>query len=376
MAFPAAGEGLAAGDVTPAAAVVFVLDGAAAGDGENAAGDGDCAAGDGDCWVGDGDCAAGDGVGLAGDGERRAGEGDCPAGDGEDAAGDGDVPGTGVGLATGEVVLTPVATPATPAAFDDATGDGEAPVVLLPWPDAASAAAAAAAPAASDVVEVLVAGDEAGVVAAAAEAAVGLMPRDKEDGAFGDEELTPGDATAPGGVLTAGEMTATGDEPAPGDAATPGEEALALVLEAASAAAVAAAAAAVAAAGDVELVSGLLAEGEDPGGTEVKVASAKGEEDTPGDEAMPADGDDMAAATAAAASADDVPLEAAGEVRTEFAPGDATVPANVAVLGDADGDMDALKAVGEEPKAIGDDAGDDEAPGDAAGVAVVPRGLA
>jgi len=52
------------------------------------------------------------------------------------------------------------------------------------------------------------------------------------------------------------------------------------------------------------------------------------------------------------------------------------VPANVAVLGDADGDMDALKAVGEEPKAIGDDAGDDEAPGDAAGVAVVPRGLA
>jgi len=281
-----------------------------------------------------------------------------------------------VGLAIGVVVLAPVETPPTPAAFGENNGDGEAPVVLLPWPAAASAAAAAAAPAASGVVEVLVAGDEAGVVAAAAEAAVWLMPGDKGDGAFGDVELTPGDAKPPGGVLIPGEMSATGDEPAPGEAATPGEEALALVLEAASAAAVAAAAAAVVAAGDVELVSALFAAGEDPGGVEAKVAAAKGEEDKPGDEAMPADGDDMAAATAAAASADDVPLEAAGEVRTEFAPGDATVPANVAVLGDADGDMDALKAVGEEPKAIGDDAGDDEAPGDAAGVAVVPRGLA
>ena len=356
MAFPAAGEGLVAGDVTRPAAVVFVLDGAAAGDEEDTVGDGDCAAGDGDCWFGDGDGPAGDGVGLAGDGERRAGEGDCPDGDGED-------PGTGVELATGEVVLAPAATPETPAAFGDATGDGEAPVVLLPWPDAASAAAAAAASAASNVVEVLVAGDEAGVVAAAAEAAVGLAPGDKEDGTFGDVELTPGDATAP---VTAGEMTAAGDEPAPGDAATPGEEALALVLEPASAAA----------ADDVELVSGLFAAGEDPGGTEAKVAEAEGEEDKPGDEAMPADGDDMAAATAAAASADDVPLEAAEEVRTEFAPGDAIVPAKVAGLGDGDGDLDALKAVGEEPKAIGDEAGDDAAPGDAAGVAVVPRGLA
>jgi len=216
------------------------------------------------------------------------------------------------------------------------------------------------------VVEALVAGDEAGVVAAAAEAAVGLMPGDEEDDTFGDVELTPGDATAPGGVLTPGEVTATGDEPTPGDAATPGEEALALVFGAASAAAVAAAAAAVAAAGDVELVSGLLAAGEDPGGVEAEVAEAEGEDDKPGDEAMPADGDDMTAATAAAASADDVPLDAAGEVRTEFAPADATV-----VLGDGDGDT-----VGEEPKAIGDEAGDDEAPGDAAGVAVVPRGLA
>ena len=69
-------------------------------------------------------------------------------------------------------------------------------------------------------------------------------------------------------------------------------------------------------------------------------------------------------------------MEAAGEVGTEFAPGDATVPANVAVLGDGDGCMDELKAVGEEPKASGDEAGDDEAPGDAAGLAVVPRGLA
>ena len=154
------------------------------------------------------------------------------------------------------------------------------------------------------MVEVLVAGDEAGVVAAAA---VGLMPGDKEDGAFGDEELTPGDATVPGEVLTPGEVTATGDERAPEDAATPGEEALALVLEAAKAAAVAAAAAAVVAAGDVELVTGLLAAGEEPG-VEAEVAEARGEEDKPGDEAMPADGDDMAAATAAAASADDVPL--------------------------------------------------------------------
>ena len=221
------------------------------------------------------------------------------------------------------------------------------------------------------MVEVLVAGDEAGVVAAAAEAAVGLMPGDEEEGAFGDVELTPGDATVPGEVLTPGEVTATGDEPAPGDAATPGEEALALVLEAAKAAAVAAAAAAVAAAGDVELVSRLLAAGEDPGGLEAEVAEARGEEDKPGDEAMPADGDDMTAATAAAASADDVPLEAAGEVRTELALGDATV-----VPGYGDGDMDALKAVGEETTAVGDEAGEDEAPGDAAGVAVVPRGLA
>ncbi|KAA6421787.1 MAG: hypothetical protein FRX49_08106 [Trebouxia sp. A1-2] len=150
---------------------------------------------------------------------------------------------------------------------------------------------------------------------------------------------------------------------------TPEEEALALVPEAASAAAVAAAAAA---AGDVELVSGLLAAGEDPSATEAKVASAKGEADKPRDEAMPADGDDMAASTAAAASADDVELEAAGKVRTEFALGDATVPADVAVLGDGGGDVDALNAVGEEPKAFGEKAGDDEPPGDAAGVAVVP----
>jgi len=163
-----------------------------------------------------------------------------------------------VGLAIGVVVLAPVETPPTPAAFGENNGDGEAPVVLLPWPAAASAAAAAAAPAASGVVEVLVAGDEAGVVAAAAEAAVWLMPGDKGDGAFGDVELTPGDATPPGGVLIPGEMSATGDEPAPVEAATPGEEALALVLEAASAAAVAAAAAAVVAAGDVELVKTLV----------------------------------------------------------------------------------------------------------------------